>query len=209
MKYLNALFPPFKFEGDFEASGMPPYTSSLRNSLRLAVFHHVMSEHPFSTAMQKKIYDGVLQWTDFQKYDTCRKTLSRYNTDARKLEQACFQVMNAHEKRKKAASVEFFVPISSAQTPGGPQNPEAGPSDSSVGRPALFQGMPGRELVGGVVNTHALVDGSGVYPLSETTEARSPTGYDEHPLARGMNMSLEEKATLGLALPQNHSIEGT
>jgi hypothetical protein len=195
MKYLNSLFPPYNFDGDFGASGIPPYTPALRNGIRLAVFRHVMSEHPFSTVMQQRIRNIVLQWIDFQDYPSCRQNLSSYIEGARKLEEACFQVISAHEKRKKAVSVAFYATQSTAQTPAALQNLEASASELLAGRPA--------QSLEDMINRQALSGGT------VATKAQTTAELDEHPLAGQMNMSREEKASLSLLLPKSHSSEGT
>ncbi|CAM1509133.1 Fc.00g028720.m01.CDS01 [Cosmosporella sp. VM-42] len=99
MARLNALFPASVFLEDDEDFDPSPYSPGLRDSIRFSVFEHLMGETPFAEQQQQMIRVKLLCWCDIPGYPDARQALLRYSEESKKLEEVCFAVLNALERR--------------------------------------------------------------------------------------------------------------
>ncbi|UNI17635.1 hypothetical protein JDV02_003963 [Purpureocillium takamizusanense] len=67
---------------------------------------------------------------------------------------------------------------------------------------ALLKGMPGRELSASKTDGAAFAGDHAAPPILAYPDDLSTTEFDQHPLAREMNLSSAEKARLGLIIPK-------
>lgn len=105
MARLNALFPATALLEDDYDIDPTPHSPGLRDSIRFTVFEHLMSADPFSERQQQTIRMKLRCWCDAPGYDQARAALVRYIEECRKLEQACFIVMNGLERQARAKRV--------------------------------------------------------------------------------------------------------
>ncbi len=66
----------------------------------------------------------------------------------------------------------------------------------------LLKGMPGRELSASKTDGAAFAGDHTAPPILTYPDDLSTTEFDQHPLAREMNLSSAEKARLGLIIPK-------
>ncbi|KAM6527955.1 hypothetical protein FALCPG4_008987 [Fusarium falciforme] len=95
MALLNALFPPAVFLEDQDDRDPTPYSPGLRDSIRFAVFEHLMSQDPFSQQRQQVIQMKLLCWCDIPQYPQAREALVRYHEETKKLGEICSSILNA------------------------------------------------------------------------------------------------------------------
>ncbi|KAI8673473.1 hypothetical protein NCS55_00667500 [Fusarium keratoplasticum] len=95
MALLNALFPSAVFLEDQDDRDPTPYSPGLRDSIRFAVFEHLMSQDPFSQQRQQVLQMKLLCWCDIPQYPQAREALIRYHEETKKLGEICSSILNA------------------------------------------------------------------------------------------------------------------
>lgn len=95
MALLNALFPSAVFLKDEDDRDPTPYSPNLRDSIRFAVFEHLMSQDPFSEQRQQVVQTKLLCWCDIPQYPEAREALVRYHEETKKLGEICSLILSA------------------------------------------------------------------------------------------------------------------
>lgn len=95
MALLNALFPSVQFLEDQDDRDPAPHSPGLRDSIRFAVFEHLMSPDPFSQQRQQVIQMKLLCWCDIPQYPQAREALIRYHEETKKLGEICSLILSA------------------------------------------------------------------------------------------------------------------
>jgi hypothetical protein len=222
MALVNALFPPVVHLEDSEDFDPSPYWAGLRESIRFSLYELLMGSDPFSETKKETIRIKLLCWCNIPDYETSRQALVRYAEETKKLEQVCLEVLDSMERCPRAFSEILSAETSLNYASDGSFSPDPGlqghrrltdmsydSRDSGWSRHrlssvlpdphALLGGMPGREIMGSRTDLGAFV-GEPSEPQSSLD--LSTTEFDEHPLARDLDMSSADKATLGLLIPK-------
>lgn len=222
MALVNALFPPVVHLEDSEDFDLSPYSAGLRDSIRFSLYELLMDSDPFSETKKETIRIKLLCWCDIPDYETSRQALVRYTEETKKLEQVCLEVLDSMERCSRAFSETPSADTSLNYASDGSFSPDLASQghrrltdmsydsrDSGWSRyrlspvpldpHALLKGMPGREILGSRTDLGAFI-GDPSEPQSSVD--LSTTEFDEHPLARNLDMSSAAKATLGLLIPK-------
>lgn len=222
MALINALFPSFVHLEDSEDFDPTPYTMGLRESIRFTLYEHLLSEDPFSQKQFRTIKVKLTSWCNVPSYEDSRHALLRYAEESKKLEEACFALMNAIDRRDSTTTTGSGSSKSKGKSSMDAQSrtawiasfegkdseqPESHrpPSVSSappVPNP-LLGGVPGREIFGAQTNPGAFLSSSfGEKDWRDMRSRLSKTEFDQHPIAPFLVMTSSEKAALGLLLPR-------
>lgn len=221
MARLNALFPAVVLLGDEDDFDPSPYSPGLRDSIRFSVFEHLVGRDPNSEKQQQLIQMKLLSWCNIPGYDQAREALVRYMEESLKLEQVCLGILHSIERnaattpkrKRRASSAVNTSQVSSGDTSRDSHSSklQASPDRRPIpkrARPAppasepLLRGMPGREISGAKVDGAAFAGDLRAPPILSYPYDLSRTRFDEHPLAKDLEMSTFEKASLGLIIPK-------
>lgn len=222
MALLNALFPSAVHLEDSEDFDPSPYSAGLRDSIRFSIYEHLMGQNPPCEEQQEGIQLKLLCWCDIPDYDQSRHALLRYTQEAKKLEEICFQVMGAIERRSKTLSIATSTDSSliSASEQSTNRSLECDPRSQRVAydprqsiqsqargslvsiQSLLLAQIPGRELLPAPTNR-----GDSANDLDESCspvslEHLASIEFHQHPLARELSMTPTEQASLGLLIPK-------
>ncbi|KAJ6441135.1 cytochrome P450 312a1 [Purpureocillium lavendulum] len=220
MARLNALFPAFSILECETDVDITPYSAGLRDSIRFSVYEHLMGDNPHSPEALQAIYmrEAMMRYSEEVKKleDTCLAALGAMESTTGV----------GHARRRGSSTGSSFVAVSDGSkslspfviTPavGSPTSTLAGmsrPSSSSARTSSrvasappvpnpLLKGMPGRELSASKTDGAAFAGDLTAPPILTYPDDLSTTEFDQHPLAREMNLSSAEKARLGLIIPK-------
>ena len=230
MALINALFPPAVHLEDSEDFDPTPYSPGLRDNIRFSLYEFLMGDDPFSEKQQEAIRMKLLRWCDILDYEKSRDALMRYMQEARKLEEVCLKGLDSAERHSTALSEPTSLSTSMNTTSDGSFSPDLDPSFSShrtIGSMAynprnsgssshrvlsappvpngLLAGVPGREILGAQTDMAAFAGGLSNSQSDTSLPSLLATEFDQHPLARDLDMSSTEKAILGLLIPKELS----
>jgi hypothetical protein len=202
MALLNSLFPSVVHLEDGDDIDPSPYSFGLRESIRFTIFRHILSADAFCIGELEEIRVKFISWCDVPDYERSRQNLVRYVEETKKLEDACFEALDAVEKRARTLSGSTIRTVSDGTSAA--VTIDSGDESFAVHSAppvphALLLGVSGRELVAAETDPWAFGVGKG---KQETPRPLSQNGFDEHPLARELDLSSAEKAALGLLIPR-------
>jgi serine/arginine repetitive matrix protein 2 len=226
MAVVNALFPAHDLLKNSEDVSLAPYTDAHLNCIRFSLFCHLMGENPSGEKQQFMIQEKVFLWCSLPKYQQAYKAFTQYIEEFKTIETLCFSVLqlaeNASSRRRSGSNRSSFTPNSVVMVKsilkGSPQSPreveeqvlfrrsvspEFVASAPPVPNP-LLKGLPGREVSPSKTDGAAFAfdDPSAPKLRVEHTSTLSKTVFDQHPLAKELNLDSREKAQLGLLLPK-------
>lgn len=219
MILLNTLFPTVVHLQDTEDFNPSPLSPHLRDSIRLSIYQHLMSQSPFSRENQEVIKTKIFSWCNISSYDESKDALTRYVEDVVKLEETCFKLLESVSPDQTGSTADSTSSL--LHSSDGPssqvldQHSWRHLSDNCPGQEAsqhrprvcsappaadsvrILKGVSGREILGAATDPSAFIEGLPSPALSKALKE-----YDEHPLAKHLDMSIAEKASLGLLLPR-------
>lgn len=226
MAFLNALFPAHDVLKNSEDVSLVPYTEALLYCIRFTVLYHLLGDNPSSDKQQALIQEKLFIWCSLPKYQQAHKAFVQYIEEFKAIESLCFKVLQLAEarssRRKSGSHRRSFTPNSAIMvksilkgSPQGlheageravferPTSPEFVASAPPVPNP-LLKGLPGREVSPSKTDGAAFAfdDSSAPKLRVENTSTLSKTAFDQHPLAKDLNLDSREKAQLGLLLPK-------
>lgn len=221
------MFPPDMIFQDEDDIDLTPHSVGLRDSIRFSVYEHVMGDKLHNPKAFHAIQTRLLSWCNLPGYTSAYQSLKKYTQEVKKLEEVCFELLHDIESRPNSLRASSFITRASMlSTSDGSHNSVAVTSTDSTSsspvEPQLFEhlpmspispgappvphpllkGMPGREI------SAAKTDGAGFAGDFEATKILiypndlSRTEYDEHPLAKHLDLTSRQKAQLGLILPK-------
>lgn len=226
MAVVNALFPAHDFLKNSEDVSLVPYTEAHLYCIRFTLFCHLLGENPSSERQQSFIQEKVYIWCSLPKYQQAYRAFTQYIEEFKTIETLCFNVLqlaqNASSRRRSGSSRSPFTPNSVVMVKsilkGSPQSPreveDQARSSKSVSQEfvasappvpnPLLKGLPGREVSPSKTDGAAFAfdDPSAPKLRVEHTSTLSKTVFDQHPLAKDLNLDSREKAQLGLLLPK-------
>jgi hypothetical protein len=226
MAVVNALFPAHDLLKNSEDVSLVPYTEALLYCIRFTVLYHLLGDNPSSERQQALIQEKLFVWCSLPKYQQAYKAFTQYIEEFKTIETLCFNVLQLSQsrssRRKSGSRRPSFTPNSVVMVKsilkGSPQSPrEMGDQAGSrrsispefvasappVPNP-LLKGLPGREVSPSKTDGAAFAfdDVSAPKLRVENTSTLSKTTFDQHPLAKDLNLDSREKAQLGLLLPK-------
>ncbi|KAL7910685.1 hypothetical protein GGI35DRAFT_478105 [Trichoderma velutinum] len=226
MAVVNALFPAHDLLKNSEDISLVPCTDSLLGCIRFTVLYHLLGDNPSSDKQQAMIQEKLFIWCSLPRYQAAYKAFAQYIEEFKTIESLCFSVLQLAQKessrRKSGSHRPSFTPNSvvmvksilkgSPQSPREVENlagsrrsisPELVASAPPVPNP-LLKGLPGREVSPSKTDGAAFAfdDPSAPKLRVENTSTLSKTAFDQHPLAKDLNLNSREKAQLGLLLPK-------
>ncbi|PNP60281.1 hypothetical protein THARTR1_00305 [Trichoderma harzianum] len=229
MAVVNALFPahdPLKNSDDIS---LVPCTDSLLGCIRFTVLYHLLGDNPSSDKQQAMIQEKLFIWCSLPRYEAAYKAFAQYIEEFKTIESLCFNVLQLAEKessrRKSGSRRPSFTPNSVVMVKsileGSPQSPREVESLAASKRSTspefvasappvpnpLLKGLPGREVSPSKTDGAAFAfdDSSAPKLRVKNTSILSKTAFDQHPLAKDLNLNSREKAQLGLLLPKQRN----
>lgn len=227
MAVVNALFPAHDLLENSEDVSLVPYTDALLFCIRFTLFCHLLGDNPSSEKQQAFIQEKLLIWCSLPKYQQAYKAFTQYIEEFKTIETLCFNVLqvaqNRSSRRKSGSSRSSFTPNSVVMVKsilkGSPQSPREVEDQAPGSRRSvspefvasappvpnpLLKGLPGREVSPSKTDGAAFAfdDPSAPKLRVEHTSTLSKTIFDQHPLAKDLNLDSREKAQLGLLLPK-------
>ena len=226
MALVNALFPATVQLEDNEDFDPSPYSCGFRDSIRFTLYEHLLVNNPASEEQYQVLQTKLLRWCNILDYEKSRESLLRYVEESKKLEETCFEILNSVESavtdlfmvrsgsasalsaRDKSCSESLDSPVPwqslQSQMHDSPKSNVSRPQQSpdyQVSR-ALMSCATGRELMGAETDLSAFMDDGGHRENQSQLSLGnlSSADFDEHPLARELNMTSAEKASLGLLI---------
>ena len=215
MALLNSLFPSVTHLGDVVDVAPSPCSAGLCESIRFTIFRHILSPDAFSADKLEEIRIKLFSWCGMPAYEHSRQSLVRYVEETKKLEDACFEALDAIEKRTKTLSGSTIrttsdgtslVSIHCQHDSVDSANQSFMVSPAPPVPNALLLGFSGREFLAAETDPWAFGVGSG---KREPCRPLSQHGFDEHPLARELDLTSTEKAALGLLIPRATPCQNT
>ncbi|KAI6780775.1 uncharacterized protein J7T54_001083 [Emericellopsis cladophorae] len=215
MALLNSLFSSVTHLEDGVDVAPSPCSAGLCESIRFTIFRHILSPDAFSADKLEEIRIKLVSWCGLPDYEHSRQSLVRYVEETKKLEDACFEALDSIEKRTETLPGSTIRTTSDGMSlvslhcqHGSVDNA----NESVMVSPAppvpnaLLLGVSGREFFAAETDPWAFGVGKGNWkpcrPLSQN-------GFDEHPLARELDLTSTEKAALGLLIPRATPCQNT
>lgn len=228
MAVVNALFPAHDLLKNSDDISLVPCTDSLLGCIRFTVLYHLLRDNPSSDKQQAMIQEKLFIWCSLPRYEAAYKAFAQYIEEFKTIESLCFNVLQLAEKessRRRSGSGPrrpSFTPNSVVMVKsilkGSPQSPREVESRAGSGRSVspefvasappvpnpLLKGLPGREVSPSKTDGAAFAfdDSSAPKLRVKNTSTLSKTAFDQHPLAKDLNLNSREKAQLGLLLPK-------
>ena len=226
MAVVNALFPAQDLLKNSEDVSLAPYTNSLLDCIRFAILVHLLGDNPSGEKQQAFIQEKLFIWCGLPRYEAAYKAFTQYIEEFKAIETLCFNVLKLAEaptsRRKSASRRPSFTPNSVVMVKsilrGSPQSPREVAELAGSQRPLspefvasappvpnpLLKGLPGREVSPSKTDGAAFAfdDSSAPKLRVKSTSTLSKTAFDQHPLAKDLNLDSREKAQLGLLLPK-------
>ncbi|KKO99520.1 hypothetical protein THAR02_08374 [Trichoderma harzianum] len=228
MAVVNALFPAHDLLKNSDDISLVPCTDSLLGCIRFTVLYHLLRDNPSSDKQQAMIQEKLFIWCSLPRYEAAYKAFAQYIEEFKTIESLCFNVLQLAEKessRRRSGSGPrrpSFTPNSVVMVKsilkGSPQSPREVESLAGFGRSnspefvasappvpnPLLKGLPGREVSPSKTDGAAFAfdDSSAPKLRVKNTSTLSKTAFDQHPLAKDLNLNSREKAQLGLLLPK-------
>ncbi|KAH0529307.1 hypothetical protein TsFJ059_004072 [Trichoderma semiorbis] len=228
MAVVNALFPAHDLLKNSDDISLVPCTDSLLDCIRFTVVYHLLGDNPSSDKQQAMIQEKLFIWCSLPRYEAAYKAFAQYIEEFKTIESLCFNVLQLAEKessRRRSGSGPrrpSFTPNSVVMVKsilkGSPQSPREVESLAGSGRSnspefvasappvpnPLLKGLPGREVSPSKTDGAAFAfdDSSAPKLRVKNTSTLSKTAFDQHPLAKDLNLNSREKAQLGLLLPK-------
>ncbi|RFU78989.1 hypothetical protein TARUN_3220 [Trichoderma arundinaceum] len=226
MAVVNALFPAHDLLKNSEDVSLVPYTEALLYCIRFTILYHLLGDNPSSDKQQALIQEKLFIWCSLPSYQQAYKAFTQYIEEFKTIETLCFNVMqlvqSRYSRRKSGSRQPSYTPNSAAMVKsilkGSPQSPrkigdqvgsKRSPSPEFVASAPpvpnpLLKGLPGREVSPSKTDGAAFAfdDSSAPKLRVENTSTLSKTAFDQHPLAKDLNLDSREKAQLGLLLPK-------
>ncbi|KAG9251172.1 uncharacterized protein F5Z01DRAFT_739398 [Emericellopsis atlantica] len=214
MALLNSLFPSVTQLEDGVDVAPSPCSAGLCESIRFTIFRYILSPDAFSANKLKDIRIKLVSWCGMPDYEHARQNLVRYVEETKKLEDACFEALDAIEKRTKtlSGSIRTTSDGTSLVSIHCPHDSVDSANQSFMVSPAppvpnaLLLGFSGREFLAAETDPWAFGVGKG---KRESCRPLSQCGFDEHPLARELDLTSAEKAALGLLIPRAAPCQNT
>lgn len=229
MALINALFPSPAHLGTSDDPDPSPYSPGHTRNIRFTLYKHLMSGKSLSEMAKGVMQMELLGSCETPDYQQSRHLLLRYIEESRKLEEICFLALETTERDSVSnisTSAASWPPPPSppcqtdkpGMVPPGPKvrqvvistpkmAPESGQgylqySSSQQSWTLRFGGVPGKELSPALTDLGAFI-GDAADPQTPPGVREYPVAeLDQHPLAKDLDMTLGEKAALGLLLPK-------
>ncbi|KAM0480873.1 hypothetical protein ACHAPX_003760 [Trichoderma viride] len=226
MAVANALFPAHDLLKNSEDVSLVPYSDAHLSSIRFVLFCHLMGANPSGERAQLLIQEKMFLWCSMPKYQQAYRAFMQYIEEFKTIETLCFNVLqlaeNASSRRRSGSNRSSVTPNSAVMVKsilkGSPQSPRE-VEDQAIPRRSvspefvasappvpnpLLKGLPGREVSPSKTDGAAFAfdDPSAPKLRVEHTSTLSKTVFDQHPLAKELNLDSREKAQLGLLLPK-------
>ncbi|PHH89644.1 hypothetical protein CDD83_5604 [Cordyceps sp. RAO-2017] len=226
MARLNALFPALTVRCGPDDIDLAPYSTGLRDSIRFSVYEHLMSGDALSDHQQRTIQMKLFCWCDMPAYIQAREAMMKYSEEAKRLEDTCLAILGAVERRS-SAPVSSAASSSPGTAPERPKSPASADNDddAEVSQPSLasttatgsrvasappvpnplLKSVPGREISVAKTDMAAIAGDLDAPPVLAYPHDLSKTEFDQHPLAKELDLTSREKAQLGLLVPKQIS----
>lgn len=231
MARLNALFPPCPMRAGVDDIDLTPYSPGLRDNIRFSIYEHLMTGHKDSDPKQVSLQTCLLSRCNLPGYGQAWQAFTRYAEEYKKMETMCFEILHELEIRKRRSTSatspldsSFLTASSESHSSGAatpairaqetpdetPNSPGSYRSTLSVAtsvwmRPPpspLLKGMPGREISCAKTDGAAFAGDTDAPPILTYPNDLSPFHFEEHPLAKSLDISLREKVQVALVLPK-------
>ncbi|KAH8174973.1 hypothetical protein LIA77_06392 [Sarocladium implicatum] len=216
---LNALFPTFVPLRDDDDVDPCPCSPGLRSSIRLAVFDNLTAGGWTEPEKQQALSTRLLDWCGILQYEDARLALLRYAEVVRKLEEVLAEMFSENDDMVDITTSPVAADLSEGSlvdrsgTPDvvmASRAPSRCSSSSSSGLPTgrscetsmcadthpLFKGMPGRELSASKTDGAAFARDLDAPAVLSYPDDVSREQWSQHPLARSLALSPQEKAFL-------------
>lgn len=184
MARVNALFATSVGPRNSENFDIAFSSGGRLSSIRFSLYEFLVGGNLSEKQRIQTIKLRLLSWCGILGYSSAQEALMRYSEEAKKLEETCLEALHLMQ-------------------PPSPYSMQEGhyPSAPPVPNP-LLKGMPGRELSASKTDGAAFagdIDAPQIlaYPMDLSRQL-----FSEHPLAKELELTSREKATLGLLIPE-------
>ncbi|KAL7951734.1 hypothetical protein V8C42DRAFT_356850 [Trichoderma barbatum] len=220
MAVVNALFPAHDLLKNSEDVSLVPCTDSLLGCIRFTVLYHLLGDNPASDKQQAMIQEKLFIWCSLPRYQMAYKAFAQYIEEFKTIESLCFNVLklvqSQSSRRRSGSHRPSFTPNTVVMVKsilkGSPQSPREVGNLVGSGRSAspefvasappvpnpLLKGLPGREVSPSKTDGAAFAfdDSSAPKLRVEHTSTLSKTAFDQHPLAKDLNLNSRERVAV-------------
>lgn len=224
MALLSALFPATVYRGHFDDVDTSAYIPDLCKNIRFSIYEYLMSEQSLSEDHRRSSARMKLpDWCGIPGYDESRQALVRYVEEFKKLEQVCLGAFHRTDPKQSGG----YTPVSRessfnwscdsptlCDTVQGSKRSSVYSSDEPTPElpttPAYPNTRPGQEILGAETDLGAFV-GDPSYGCTPSLCSQQPLGmaWDQHPLARHLDMTPDDQTALGLLIPRAIQRQGS